>query len=124
MDGQPPLGPAEPRWGRRATPRPQPLAWSKPRPQSYQSPSGLLVTDFPVEDRCAVPVTRPAGTGSPAAGSVSNGTGSPSMASVSNGAGSPAAGSVSNGAVPRSAPRRAPALPSPPRGRDPPARSS
>ncbi|KAJ7401989.1 Rho guanine nucleotide exchange factor 26 [Pitangus sulphuratus] len=66
-------GPAAPRWRRRATPRPQPLAWSKPRPQSYQSPSGLLVTDFPVEDRCAFPVTQPAGTVSPGMGSVSNG---------------------------------------------------
>ncbi|XP_066049723.1 rho guanine nucleotide exchange factor 26 [Chamaea fasciata] len=89
MDGQPPAGPAAPRWRRRATPRPQPLAWSKPRPQSYQSPSGVLVTDFPVEDRCAFSVSRPAGTsgpspGSPAMGSVSNGTvrppGSPALA--------------------------------------------
>ncbi|XP_064577058.1 rho guanine nucleotide exchange factor 26 [Zonotrichia leucophrys gambelii] len=83
MDGQPPAGPAAPRWRRRATPRPLPLAWSKPRPQSYQSPSGVLVTDFPVEDRCAFPVTQPAGTGSPAMGSVSNGTvrppGSPAL---------------------------------------------
>ncbi|XP_032554374.1 rho guanine nucleotide exchange factor 26 [Chiroxiphia lanceolata] len=74
MDGQRPAGPAAPRWRRRATPRPQPLAWSKPRPQSYQSPSGLLVTDFPVEDRCAFTVTQPAGTVSPDMGSVSNGT--------------------------------------------------
>ncbi|XP_031974935.1 rho guanine nucleotide exchange factor 26 isoform X3 [Corvus moneduloides] len=78
MDGQPPAGPAAPRWRRRATPRPQPLAWSKPRPQSYQSPSGVLVTDFPVEDRCAFSVTQPAGTGSPSPGS-------PAMGSVSNG---------------------------------------
>ncbi|XP_048169715.1 rho guanine nucleotide exchange factor 26 isoform X3 [Corvus hawaiiensis] len=78
MDGQPPAGPAAPRWRRRATPRPQPLAWSKPRPQSYQSPSGVLVTDFPVEDRCAFSVTQPAGTGSPPPGS-------PAMGSVSNG---------------------------------------
>ncbi|KAL9845200.1 rho guanine nucleotide exchange factor 26 isoform 2-T2 [Geothlypis trichas] len=81
MDGQPPAGPAAPRWRRRATPRPPPLAWSKPRPQSYQSPSGLLVTDFPVEDRCAFSATQPAG--SPAMGSVSNGTvrppGSPAL---------------------------------------------
>ncbi|XP_077039697.1 rho guanine nucleotide exchange factor 26 [Agelaius phoeniceus] len=88
MDGQPPAGPAAPRWRRRATPRPPPLAWSKPRPQSYQSPSGVLVTDFPVEDRCAFSATQPAGTGprspgSPAMGSVSNGTvrppGSPAL---------------------------------------------
>ncbi|XP_068056229.1 rho guanine nucleotide exchange factor 26 [Anomalospiza imberbis] len=78
MDGQPPAGPAAPRWRRRATPRPQPLAWSKPRPQSYQSPSGVLVTDFPVEDRCAFSVTQPAGTGTPSPGS-------PAMGSVSNG---------------------------------------
>ncbi|XP_041898674.1 rho guanine nucleotide exchange factor 26 isoform X2 [Corvus kubaryi] len=78
MDGQPPAGPAAPRWRRRATPRPQPLAWSKPRPQSYQSPSGVLVTDFPMEDRCAFSVTQPAGTGSPSPGS-------PAMGSVSNG---------------------------------------
>ncbi|XP_039569351.1 LOW QUALITY PROTEIN: rho guanine nucleotide exchange factor 26 [Passer montanus] len=89
MDGQPPAGPAAPRWRRRATPRPQPLAWSKLRPQSYQSPSGVLVTDFPVEDRCAFPVTQPAGTG----------TRSP---------GSPAMGSVSNGTVRRRAPPRCP----------------
>ncbi|XP_063264580.1 rho guanine nucleotide exchange factor 26 [Prinia subflava] len=79
MDGQPPAGPAAPRWRRRATPHPQPLAWSKPRPQSYQSPSGVLVTDFPVEDRCAFSVPQPAGTGSPSPGS-------PAMGSVSNGA--------------------------------------
>ncbi|XP_077016945.1 rho guanine nucleotide exchange factor 26 isoform X2 [Tamandua tetradactyla] len=39
-----------PLWGRRSTPQPQLLARGKPRPQSYQSPSGLLITDFPVED--------------------------------------------------------------------------
>ncbi|KAM5165398.1 rho guanine nucleotide exchange factor 26 [Mantella aurantiaca] len=32
----------------------------KPRPQSYQSPNGLLVTDFPVEDRQCFTVTQPA----------------------------------------------------------------
>lgn len=47
---------AAPLWKRRATPR------GKPRPQSYQSPSGVLVTDFPVEDRCAFTVTQPAET--------------------------------------------------------------
>ncbi|XP_012498401.1 PREDICTED: rho guanine nucleotide exchange factor 26 [Propithecus coquereli] len=40
-----------PLWRRRSTPPPQLLGRSKPRPQSYQSPSGLLITDFPVEDR-------------------------------------------------------------------------
>ncbi|XP_075058123.1 rho guanine nucleotide exchange factor 26 [Mixophyes fleayi] len=33
---------------------------SKSRPQSYQSPNGLLVTDFPVEDRQCFTVTQPA----------------------------------------------------------------
>ncbi|XP_063298635.1 rho guanine nucleotide exchange factor 26 [Pelobates fuscus] len=33
---------------------------SRPRPQSYQSPSGLLVTDFPVEDRNSFTLTQPA----------------------------------------------------------------
>ncbi|KAK2538550.1 Arhgef26 [Columba guinea] len=60
---------AAPRWQRRSTPRPQPRARSKPRPQSYQSPSGLLVTDFPVEDRCSFPGTQPAGTASTCPGS-------------------------------------------------------
>ncbi|XP_073930052.1 rho guanine nucleotide exchange factor 26 isoform X3 [Castor canadensis] len=46
-------GSLTPLWRRRSTPPPQLLAWSKPRPQSYQSPSGLLITDFPVEDRGA-----------------------------------------------------------------------
>lgn len=32
----------------------------RPRPQSYQSPNGLLVTDFPVEDRQCFTVTQPA----------------------------------------------------------------
>ncbi|XP_013048510.3 rho guanine nucleotide exchange factor 26 [Anser cygnoides] len=51
---------AAPLWKRRATPRQH--ARGKPRPQSYQSPSGVLVTDFPVEDRCAFTVTQPAET--------------------------------------------------------------
>uniref|UniRef100_A0A8C5MF04 Rho guanine nucleotide exchange factor 26 n=1 Tax=Leptobrachium leishanense TaxID=445787 RepID=A0A8C5MF04_9ANUR len=33
---------------------------SRPRPQSYQSPNGLLVTDFPVEDRHSFTLTQPA----------------------------------------------------------------
>ncbi|KAM4694632.1 rho guanine nucleotide exchange factor 26 isoform 1-T2 [Discoglossus pictus] len=33
---------------------------SRPRPQSYQSPNGLLVTDFPVEDRHCFTLTQPA----------------------------------------------------------------
>ncbi|KAM9317473.1 rho guanine nucleotide exchange factor 26 [Gastrophryne carolinensis] len=32
----------------------------RPRPQSYQSPNGLLVTDFPVEDKQCFTVTQPA----------------------------------------------------------------
>ncbi|XP_037698131.1 rho guanine nucleotide exchange factor 26 isoform X2 [Choloepus didactylus] len=44
-----------PLWRRRSTPQPQLLARSKPRPQSYQSPSGLLITDFPVEDIGTLP---------------------------------------------------------------------
>ncbi|KAI6054970.1 rho guanine nucleotide exchange factor 26 [Marmota monax] len=52
-----------PLWRRRSTPPPQLLARSKPRPQSYQSPSGLLITDFPLEERMAPPV--PAGGTAP-----------------------------------------------------------
>ncbi|KAM6160691.1 rho guanine nucleotide exchange factor 26 [Erethizon dorsatum] len=44
-----------PLWRRRSTPEPQLLGRSKPRPQSYQSPSGLLITDFPVEDLGTLP---------------------------------------------------------------------
>ncbi|XP_054556979.1 rho guanine nucleotide exchange factor 26 isoform X2 [Talpa occidentalis] len=44
-----------PLWRRRSTPQPPLLARSKQRPQSYQSPSGLLITDFRVEDRGAPP---------------------------------------------------------------------
>ncbi|XP_040469722.1 rho guanine nucleotide exchange factor 26 isoform X1 [Falco naumanni] len=77
---------AAPRWRRRrATPRPQPRAWSKARPQSYQSPSGVLYTDFPVGDRCSCfTVTQPAGTVStcPGGGAPRRG---PAMGSVSNG---------------------------------------
>ncbi|KAM6063440.1 rho guanine nucleotide exchange factor 26 [Chlamydotis macqueenii] len=82
-------GQAEPRWKRRSTPRPQPRAWSKARPQSYQSPNGVLFTDFPVEDRCALTVTQPAGTAStcPGSGALRRGPSfsSPGMGSVSNG---------------------------------------
>lgn len=45
-------------WRRRSTPQPQLLGRSKPRPQSYQSPSGLLITDFPVEDRGTLPAAQ------------------------------------------------------------------
>ncbi|XP_060053604.1 rho guanine nucleotide exchange factor 26 isoform X2 [Erinaceus europaeus] len=44
-----------PLWRRRATPEPQLLGRGKPRPQSYQSPSGLLITDFPVDDPSVLP---------------------------------------------------------------------
>lgn len=47
-----------PLWRRRSTPEPQLLARSKPRPQSYQSPSGLLITDFPVEDLGTLPAVQ------------------------------------------------------------------
>lgn len=87
---------AAPRLKRRSTPRPQPLGWSKARPQSYQSPSGVLFTDFPVEDRCSFTVTQPAGTVSTCAGSAALRRG-PSRP----GAGS---GSVSNGEVRPAAP--------------------
>ncbi|KAM5293008.1 rho guanine nucleotide exchange factor 26 [Ctenodactylus gundi] len=39
-----------PLWRRRPTPDPPRPGRGKPRPQSYQSPSGLLITDFPVEE--------------------------------------------------------------------------
>ena len=47
-----------PLWRRRSTPQLQLLGRSKPRPQSYQSPSGLLITDFPVEDRETLPAAQ------------------------------------------------------------------
>ncbi|CAM4716390.1 rho guanine nucleotide exchange factor 26 isoform X1 [Lepidochelys kempii] len=49
-----------PWWRRRSIP--QQRAKSKPRPQSYQSPNGVLFTDFPVEDRGTFTVTQPAET--------------------------------------------------------------
>ncbi|KAM7159929.1 rho guanine nucleotide exchange factor 26 isoform 2-T2 [Macrochelys suwanniensis] len=49
-----------PWWKRRSTPHLHPK--SKPRPQSYQSPNGVLFTDFPVEDRGTFTVTQPAET--------------------------------------------------------------
>ncbi|XP_053314930.1 rho guanine nucleotide exchange factor 26 [Spea bombifrons] len=53
-----------PSWRRSATlpPQREGLYYSRsprPRPQSYQSPSGLLVTDFPVEDRHSFTLTQP-----------------------------------------------------------------
>nr|XP_033815290.1 rho guanine nucleotide exchange factor 26 isoform X3 [Geotrypetes seraphini] len=58
-----PIGPL---WKRRSTPPPRlgerghRLGPLRPRPQSYQSPSGVLVTDFPLEDRQAFTVSQPA----------------------------------------------------------------
>ncbi|XP_048201820.1 rho guanine nucleotide exchange factor 26 [Perognathus longimembris pacificus] len=65
MDGESEVearGPgAAPLWRRRATPGPQLLSWSRPRPRSYQSAGGLLVTDFPLEDLGALgPAQAPA----------------------------------------------------------------
>ncbi|XP_072474781.1 rho guanine nucleotide exchange factor 26 isoform X2 [Notamacropus eugenii] len=53
-----------PLWRRRSTPQPQRLVRSKPRPQSYQSPTGLLITDFPVEDRGMFTGKEPSHSGS------------------------------------------------------------
>ncbi|KFO27908.1 rho guanine nucleotide exchange factor 26 [Fukomys damarensis] len=47
-----------PLWRRRSTPEPQLVGRSKPRPQSYQSPSGLLITDFPVEELGTLPAAQ------------------------------------------------------------------
>ncbi|XP_066115156.1 rho guanine nucleotide exchange factor 26 isoform X2 [Saccopteryx bilineata] len=47
-----------PLWQRRSIPPPQLLGRSKPRLQSYQSPSGLLITDFPVEDLGMLPAVQ------------------------------------------------------------------
>ncbi|KFQ78154.1 Rho guanine nucleotide exchange factor 26, partial [Phoenicopterus ruber ruber] len=56
---------------------------------SYQSPNGVLFTDFPVEDRCTFTVTQPAGTVStcPGSGALRKGPSffNSSMGSVSNG---------------------------------------
>ncbi|XP_032643289.1 rho guanine nucleotide exchange factor 26 isoform X1 [Chelonoidis abingdonii] len=49
-------------WWRRRRSTPQLHTKSKPRPQSYQSPNGILFTDFPVEDRGTFTVTQPAET--------------------------------------------------------------
>ncbi|XP_044540708.1 rho guanine nucleotide exchange factor 26-like, partial [Gracilinanus agilis] len=62
-----------PLWRRRSTPQPQWLVRSKPRPQSYQSPTGLLITDFPVEDRAVLAGKEPSHSGS-----VSSSSSSPS----------------------------------------------
>ncbi|XP_075572929.1 rho guanine nucleotide exchange factor 26 [Pelecanus crispus] len=99
-------GAAAPRWKRRSGPRPQPRAWSKPRPQSYQSPSGVLVTDFPVEDRCGLSGAQPAGGLGTCAGRGAPRRGpSPfpsSMGSVSNGKlRPPACGAASPERAPR-----------------------
>ncbi|XP_068000982.1 rho guanine nucleotide exchange factor 26 [Melanerpes formicivorus] len=97
-DGKAAAAAVAPRLKRRSTPRPQPLAWSKARPQSYQSPNGVLFTDFPVEDRCTFTVTQPAGTVSTCPGGAAL-RGAPSPFSSGK-------GSVSNGEV-RPAARKA-----------------
>ncbi|XP_005077982.1 rho guanine nucleotide exchange factor 26 [Mesocricetus auratus] len=56
-----------PLWRRRSTPPLQLLGRSKPRPQSYQSPSGLLITDFPVEELAALPAPQTPAPRAPAA---------------------------------------------------------
>ncbi|KAM9032271.1 rho guanine nucleotide exchange factor 26 [Sarcophilus harrisii] len=57
-------GSVAPLWRRRSTPQPQRLVRNKPRPQSYQNPTGLLITDFPVDDRGAFTGKEPSHTGS------------------------------------------------------------
>ncbi|XP_025952638.2 rho guanine nucleotide exchange factor 26 isoform X2 [Dromaius novaehollandiae] len=84
-----------PLWKRRSIPPPRSSARSKPRPQSYQSPNGVLFTDFPVEDRGALPATQPAAAAPGSRGGLRS-TPCPSRS----------AGSVPNG-TPRSAARAA-----------------
>uniref|UniRef100_A0A8C0SZ71 Rho guanine nucleotide exchange factor 26 n=1 Tax=Canis lupus familiaris TaxID=9615 RepID=A0A8C0SZ71_CANLF len=52
-------GSLTPLWRRRSTPRPPPLARSKPRPQPCQSPGGPPRADCPAEARGAPPAPRP-----------------------------------------------------------------
>nr|XP_020637586.1 rho guanine nucleotide exchange factor 26 [Pogona vitticeps]XP_020637588.1 rho guanine nucleotide exchange factor 26 [Pogona vitticeps]XP_020637589.1 rho guanine nucleotide exchange factor 26 [Pogona vitticeps] len=51
-----------PLWRRRAAYQVQLQMKNKPRPQSYQSSTGVLFTDFPVEDRDTFTLTQPAET--------------------------------------------------------------
>ncbi|XP_015282476.1 PREDICTED: rho guanine nucleotide exchange factor 26-like, partial [Gekko japonicus] len=51
-----------PLWRRRTAHHVNLHAKSKPRPQSYQSSTGVLFTDFPVEDRDMFTLTQPAET--------------------------------------------------------------
>ncbi|XP_066478726.1 rho guanine nucleotide exchange factor 26 isoform X2 [Tiliqua scincoides] len=51
-----------PLWRRRSVNQVHLQTKTKPRPQSYQSSTGVLFTDFPVEDRDAFTVTQPAET--------------------------------------------------------------
>ncbi|XP_038287547.1 rho guanine nucleotide exchange factor 26 isoform X1 [Canis lupus familiaris] len=69
-------GSLTPLWRRRSTPRPPPLARSKPRPQPCQSPGGPPRADCPAEARGAPPAPQPppprargASAGSPGQGS-------------------------------------------------------
>lgn len=48
-----------PLWRRRTAHQVNSHPKSKPRPQSYQSSSGVLFTDFPVEDKDMFPLTQP-----------------------------------------------------------------
>ncbi|KAJ7324272.1 hypothetical protein JRQ81_017292 [Phrynocephalus forsythii] len=51
-----------PLWRRRTAHQVQLQMKNKPRPQSYQSSTGVLFTDFPVEDRDTFTLTQPAET--------------------------------------------------------------
>lgn len=51
-----------PLWRRRSVNQVHVQTKTKPRPQSYQSSTGVLFTDFPVEDKDAFTVTQPAET--------------------------------------------------------------
>ncbi|KAM4888257.1 rho guanine nucleotide exchange factor 26 isoform 1-T1 [Thomomys bottae] len=99
-----------PLWRRRATPGPQLLSWSRPRPRSYQSAGGLLVTDFPLEDLGA-----PGSAQAPGAEGTEDGPGrgavhrSPQLLSAPRGAPRPTSSPEHRAASPR--PRRPQASP-------------
>ncbi|XP_029470901.1 rho guanine nucleotide exchange factor 26 isoform X2 [Rhinatrema bivittatum] len=88
-----------PLWKRKSTPPPAPrlgekpghcLGTPRPRPQSYQSPSGVLVTDFPLEDRCTFTVSQPAEKVGPFPESVSPAYPGSSLRPMPNGKPAPA----------------------------------
>ncbi|XP_069891978.1 rho guanine nucleotide exchange factor 26-like isoform X2 [Dipodomys merriami] len=91
MDGESQVearGPnAAPLWRRRATPGPQPPSWNRPRPRSYQSAGGLLVTDFPLEELGALP----RGGGADGGADRQQGHGSPPLPSAPRGSPEPRA---------------------------------